>query len=95
MAAVTGEMGDEQRSQQVAELATSPRRLLIATDCLSEGVNLQQHFDAVLHYLDFGRSSGVAEGLGQMLHELAREFYAIGVASGQRETLVGPEFAAD
>ena len=50
VAAVTGEMGDEQRSQQVAELATSPRRLLIATDCLSEGVNLQQHFDAVLHY---------------------------------------------
>ncbi|MGI8916660.1 MAG: helicase-related protein, partial [Chloroflexota bacterium] len=50
VAAVTGEMGDEQRSQQVAELATAPRRLLIATDCLSEGVNLQQHFDAVLHY---------------------------------------------
>ncbi|HEV7217178.1 MAG TPA: helicase-related protein, partial [Chloroflexota bacterium] len=50
VAAVTGEMGDEQRSLQVAELARSPRRLLIATDCLSEGVNLQQHFDAVLHY---------------------------------------------
>jgi hypothetical protein len=25
-------------------------RVLIATDCLSEGVNLQQHFTAVLHY---------------------------------------------
>ncbi|GEM_PF-6671777 len=30
-----------------------------------------------------------------MLHELAWEFYDIGVASGQRKTLVDPEFAAD
>src|SRR5690606_20601848 len=28
----------------------SERRVLIATDCLSEGVNLQEHFDAVVHY---------------------------------------------
>src|SRR5262249_22561109 len=26
------------------------RRVLVATDCLSEGVNLQRHFDAVVHY---------------------------------------------
>lgn len=26
------------------------RRILVATDCLSEGVNLQEHFDAVVHY---------------------------------------------
>ena len=25
-------------------------RVLVATDCLSEGINLQQHFDAVVHY---------------------------------------------
>ena len=24
--------------------------MLVATDCLSEGVNLQEHFDAVVHY---------------------------------------------
>jgi SNF2 family DNA or RNA helicase len=24
--------------------------VLVATDCLSEGVNLQEHFDAVVHY---------------------------------------------
>jgi superfamily II DNA/RNA helicase len=24
--------------------------VLIATDCLSEGINLQEHFDAVVHY---------------------------------------------
>ena len=30
-----------------------------------------------------------------MLHEPAWEFYDIGVASGQRKTLMGPEFAPD
>ncbi|MFZ1101499.1 MAG: hypothetical protein WAN86_01215 [Hyphomicrobiaceae bacterium] len=25
-------------------------RILVATDCLSEGVNLQSYFDAVVHY---------------------------------------------
>ncbi|MCX6042794.1 MAG: helicase-related protein, partial [Caldilinea sp.] len=35
---------------RVARLSTFPRRLLVATDCLSEGVNLQDHFDAVVHY---------------------------------------------
>jgi superfamily II DNA/RNA helicase len=34
----------------VAELASQPRRVLVCTDCLSEGINLQQHFDAVVHY---------------------------------------------
>jgi superfamily II DNA or RNA helicase len=29
---------------------TESRRVLIATDCLSEGVNLQHYFDAVVHY---------------------------------------------
>ena len=26
------------------------RRVLVGTDCLSEGINLQDHFDAVVHY---------------------------------------------
>ena len=30
-----------------------------------------------------------------MLHEFAWEFYDIGVATGPRKTLVGPEFATD
>jgi len=34
----------------VTELAASPCRVLVATDCMSEGINLQEHFDAVLHY---------------------------------------------
>ena len=29
---------------------TASRRILVATDCLSEGINLQQLFDTVVHY---------------------------------------------
>ena len=48
---VTGSDGDsEQRREIVTELAQSARRILVATDCLSEGVNLQQDWDAVIHY---------------------------------------------
>ncbi len=31
-------------------MGKSPLRVLIATDCLSEGINLQDHFTGVLHY---------------------------------------------
>ncbi|HZT53196.1 MAG TPA: helicase-related protein, partial [Gaiellaceae bacterium] len=48
--AVTGEIGDEERRAKIEELAGEPVRILVATDCLSEGINLQEHFDAVLHY---------------------------------------------
>jgi hypothetical protein len=30
--------------------AEHEQRVLVATDCLSEGINLQEHFDAVMHY---------------------------------------------
>jgi len=48
--AVTGEIGDEMRRIRVEELAAQPLRVLVATDCLSEGINLQESFDAVVHY---------------------------------------------
>jgi superfamily II DNA or RNA helicase len=49
--AVTGESGgDEERRALIGELVKSERRVLVATDCLSEGINLQDEFDAVLHY---------------------------------------------
>lgn len=48
--AVTGELGDEQRREAVDELVRESRRVLVATDCLSEGINLQERFDAVVHY---------------------------------------------
>ena len=47
---VTGELPDERRRELVEALGRAPRRILVATDCLSEGINLQDHFDAVVHY---------------------------------------------
>lgn len=47
---VTGELTSEERKEKVEALADSDQRLLIATDCLSEGINLQTLFDAVIHY---------------------------------------------
>ncbi|MGI8824572.1 MAG: helicase-related protein [Chloroflexota bacterium] len=48
--AVSGELGDEQRRENIHNLAAHDRRVLVATDCLSEGINLQEDFDAVVHY---------------------------------------------
>lgn len=47
---VTGELTADERKEKVEILGDAERRVLIATDCLSEGVNLQEHFDAVVHY---------------------------------------------
>ena len=50
VAAVTGKLPPEERERRVLELSEHEKRVLVATDCLSEGVNLQEHFDAVAHY---------------------------------------------
>jgi superfamily II DNA or RNA helicase len=47
---VTSELNDELRREKIIEMNKSERRLLIATDCLSEGINLQEGFNALLHY---------------------------------------------
>lgn len=47
---VTGELTADERKEKVALLGEAEQRLLVATDCLSEGVNLQEHFDSVVHY---------------------------------------------
>lgn len=50
---VTGEHPADERSARVAGLvaaADGGPKVLVATDCLSEGVNLQQDFQAVMHY---------------------------------------------
>ncbi len=47
---VTGELTADERREKVEQLGDAESRLLVATDCLSEGVNLQDHFDAVVHY---------------------------------------------
>ncbi|SEP88129.1 SNF2 family N-terminal domain-containing protein [Mycobacterium sp. 88mf] len=49
--AVTGTLPPEERETRVDTLSDHEGpRLLIATDCLSEGVNLQDGFTAVVHY---------------------------------------------
>ena len=53
VAVVTGELTSDQREEHVEALAgleNDVAPVLVATDCLSEGVNLQNHFDAVVHY---------------------------------------------
>jgi superfamily II DNA or RNA helicase len=50
VAAVTGTLAPAEREERVAQLAAFDRRVLVATDCLSEGINLQEDFDAVVHY---------------------------------------------
>ncbi len=47
---VTGSLPPAEREQRVAQLAKAEKRILVCTDCLSEGINLQQGFDAVVHY---------------------------------------------
>jgi superfamily II DNA or RNA helicase len=48
--AITSELSDEERKEKIDEMAKSPKRVLVATDCLSEGINLQDKFNAILHY---------------------------------------------
>jgi superfamily II DNA or RNA helicase len=50
VASVTGLLPPAEREARVLQLAQSPKHVLVATDCLSEGINLQEHFDAVVHY---------------------------------------------
>ncbi len=47
---VTSEEPDEVRRQRIGEMAGDRPRILVATDCLSEGINLQDLFTGVLHY---------------------------------------------
>ena len=48
--AVTGELTPEERELRVSALAEAEQPILVATDCLSEGVNLQHGYTAVVHY---------------------------------------------
>ena len=48
--AVTGLLTAEDRRTRVESMSDAGQRILVATDCLSEGINLQHLFDAVVHY---------------------------------------------
>jgi superfamily II DNA or RNA helicase len=48
---ITGALTEDERRQKIDAIEVdSPHRVLCATDCLSEGVNLQEKFNAVIHY---------------------------------------------
>ena len=51
---VTGELPPSEREDRILVLGEKKRAgqqvVLVCTDCLSEGINLQEDFDAVLHY---------------------------------------------
>lgn len=47
---MTSEDPDEVRKERIHKMEGSKQRVLVATDCLSEGINLQDLFTAVLHY---------------------------------------------
>lgn len=52
---VTGLLTPDERRDRVSDMIAadetqSSQRILVATDCLSEGINLQQLFDTVVHY---------------------------------------------
>jgi len=48
---VTGLLPPAEREARIAGLVAEPGQyVLVCTDCLAEGVNLQQNFNAVLHY---------------------------------------------
>ncbi|MGB9863609.1 MAG: helicase-related protein [Candidatus Saccharicenans sp.] len=47
---VNGALAEEERKEKIIELTNFKHRILVATDCLSEGINLQDYFTAVIHY---------------------------------------------
>ena len=48
--AITGELSPEERRERIEGMDEAEQRILVATDCLSEGINLQHLFTAVIHY---------------------------------------------
>lgn len=48
--AVTGTLPPKEREDRVNALGSCEKRVLVCTDCLSEGINLQHLFNAVVHY---------------------------------------------
>ena len=47
---ITSEDPDLVRKDRILKMGGATQRILVATDCLSEGINLQDLFTAVLHY---------------------------------------------
>ena len=73
---VTSEDPDDLRKQRIEGMAGDQPRILIATDCLSQGINLQDLFTAVLHYdlpwnpNDLEQREGRVDRFGQQAPEV-------------------------
>ncbi len=48
--AVSGTDDADARKAAIHDLAQNQKHILVATDCLAEGINLQRDYDAVVHY---------------------------------------------
>jgi superfamily II DNA or RNA helicase len=49
---ITSQLAPEERAARIEAISSDSQeaRILVCTDCLSEGINLQEKFDAVVHY---------------------------------------------
>ncbi|MCH3916695.1 MAG: DEAD/DEAH box helicase [Spirochaetia bacterium] len=47
---ITGELTPAERQERIETLKDVSYPILVSTDCLSEGINLQENFNAVIHY---------------------------------------------
>lgn len=47
---ITGRQADDERRDCIERIDSTKPRVLVATDCLSEGINLQEKFTAAIHY---------------------------------------------
>lgn len=48
--AISGQLAPAEREEIVLQMGVEKKKILVCTDCLSEGINLQDSFDAVIHY---------------------------------------------
>ncbi len=74
--AVCGTDDADARQTAIDDLARSPKHILVATDCLAEGINLQRDYDAVVHYdllwnpTRHQQREGRVDRFGQTAHEV-------------------------
>ena len=74
--AVCGTDDADARQAAINDLARSPKHILVATDCLAEGINLQRDYDAVVHYdllwnpTRHQQREGRVDRFGQMSNEV-------------------------
>lgn len=47
---ITGELPPAEREDRIQRIEKDKQHVLVCTDCLSEGINLQEYFDAIFHY---------------------------------------------